>query len=132
MKYLLSFLLILSSQTVFAQDGRRAASRTPVDSAQFFTRSMEIRLTRLREALDQNNISNMVSAHALLLDDMRNAMSTIETKSPASQRLAQMRETFEEINAFIFDPAKPSELEPYLPKFEEFLKLLQEETKESK
>lgn len=132
MKYLFLLLLILSTQAIFAQENRHAAAQLPVDSAEQAVRRFDARLTRLREALDQNNASNMVSAHALLLSDIRQTIEYVEAKSPESQRLAPMRGILEKLGAFNFDPMKPAELKPYLQQFDDFLSQLKAELKDGK
>ena len=132
MKYLFLLLLILSTQTAFAQENRHAAAQVPVDSAEQAVRRFDARLIRLREALDQNNVSNMVSAHALILGDIRQTIEQIEAKSPESQRLAPMRGILEKLGAFNFDPTAPAELKPYLQDFDDFLVHLKAELRDGK
>lgn len=125
MKYLLLFLLCLSMQPVFAQTENRHA-QTPVDTAALAAIRFEGRLTRLREALDKNDVSSMTSCYANLLGDIRSAIDYTEQKDPAGQRLGSMQGVFAKFENFTFDPMKPAELKPYLSHFDDFLSLLRE------
>ena len=127
MKYLFFILFALSAHIVFAQENRHAAALTPIDSAEYAVSRFDARITRLREALEQNNVSNMVSNYAHLLGDMRSGIEYVETKSPESPNLTSMQAQLEKFGAFTFDPMKPDELQPYLSNFDEFLSLLKAE-----
>lgn len=123
MKYLLLFLCCLPVQYIFGQESNRA-TQTQIDSSEFAVRSFEIRLVRLREALDKNDVSPMVSLYAHLLGDMRQAMERVETVAPESKCLVSMQFILNKFEAFSFDPMKPQELKPYLELFEEFSVLM--------
>ena len=125
MKYFLLFLFCFFLQTLVAQDeNRHAAAETPVDSAAVAARRFEGRLTRLREALDKNDVSSTTSCYANLLGDMRSAIEHEAAQKPESEKLASMQSIFAKFEAFTFDPTKPAELKPYLASFDDFLKLL--------
>lgn len=127
MKYLLLFFLCFSLQSVFAQDeNRHAAAQTPEEIAVTAARRFEGRLTRLNEALDKNDVSAMTSCYANLLGDMRSAIEYVEKQAPESQTLVSMQGILGKFENFTFDPTKPNELKPYLPNFDDFLKLLKE------
>ena len=125
MRYLLLLLTCFAIQPLSAQETSRAA--TPVDTAEYVIRLFEGRLTRLREAVDKNDVSSMVGAYAHLLGDIREEIGRVESANPKSARLESMLFVFNKFEAFIFDPAKPEELKPYLPRFDEFLALMREE-----
>jgi len=127
MKYLFFILFALSAHIVFAQENRHAAALTPIDSAEYAVSRFDARITRLREALEQNNVSNMVSNYAHLLGDMRSGIEYVEMKSPESPNLTSMQAQLEKFGEFTFDPMKPDELRPYLSNFDEFLSLLKAE-----
>lgn len=130
MRYLFFILFAFSAQTSFAQESRHNVA--PIDSATAAIHRFDTRIVRLREALEQNNVSNMVSNYAYLLGDIRSGIEYVETKSPQSQRLASMRTILDKFSTFIFDPMKPAELRPYLPNFDDFSSLLKAELKGSK
>jgi len=125
MRYLLFILFALSIQTTFAQESRHNVA--PIDSVAAAIHRFDTRVARLREALEQNNVSNMVSNYAYLLGDIRSGIEYVETKSPQSQRLTSMRAILDKFGTFAFDPMKPAELRPYLPNFDDFSSLLKEE-----
>ena len=127
MKYFFLLFLCFSLQSAFAQDeNRHAATQTPEDKALTASRRFEGRLTRLNEALDKNDVSAMTACYANLLGDMRSAIDYVEKQTPESQRLVAMKGILGKFENFTFDPMKPGELKPYLPNFDDFLKLLQE------
>jgi hypothetical protein len=127
MKYLLLFLFCFFLQPLVAQDeNRHAAAQTPVDSAAVAARRFEGRLTRLREAVEKNDVSSMTSCYANLLGDMRSAIEHEAAQKPESEKLASMQGIFAKFETFTFDPMKPAELTPYLADFDEFLKLLKD------
>jgi DNA-binding transcriptional regulator PaaX len=127
MKYFLLLLLCLSLQSVFAQDeNRHASAQTPVDSAAVAARRFEGKLTRLREAVEKNDVSSMTACYANLLGDMRSAIEHEAAQKPEGEKLASMQKVFAKFETFTFDPMKPAELKPRLPDFDDFLKLLKE------
>lgn len=127
MKYLLLLLLCLCLQPVFAQDeNRHAAAQTPEDIAVTAARRFEGRLTRLREAMDKNDVSSMTSCYANLLGDMRSAIDYVENQAPGSRKVTDMQGVLGKFEGFTFDPMKPAELKPYLVNFDDFLALLKE------
>lgn len=125
MKYFLLFLFCFFLQPLVAQEeNRHAAAQTPVDSAAMAAHRFEGRLTRLREAIEKNDVSAMTGCYANLLGDMRSAIEHEATQKPGSQKLASMQGIFAKFETFIFDPTKPAELTPYLTNLDDFLKLL--------
>lgn len=127
MKYPLLLLFSLFLQPLFAQvENRHAAAQTPEDAAVVAARRFEGRLTRLREALDKNDVSSTTACYANLLGDIRSAIEHFETQSPESQKLSTMRNILGKFENFTFDPMKPDELKPYLAHFDDFLALLKE------
>ncbi|MBV6442064.1 MAG: hypothetical protein DYG98_02085 [Haliscomenobacteraceae bacterium CHB4] len=127
MKYFLLLLFCLSLKTVFAQDeNRHAAAQTPENIEMTAARRFEGRLTRLREALDKNDVSSMTACYANLLGDIRSAIEYYETNVPDSPKIASLQTIFAKFENFTFDPMKPGELKPYLVHFDDFLVLLKE------
>lgn len=127
MKYFLLLLFFHGLQPVFAQDeNRHAATQTPEDIEATAARRFEGRLTRLREALDKNDVSSMTACYANLLGDMRSAMEYYETNAPAGTRIASLQTVFAKFENYTFDPMKPGELKPYLVHFDDFLALLKD------
>lgn len=125
MRYLILLLTCFSLQPLSAQELSRAA--TPVDTAEYNIRLFEGRLGRLREAVEKKDVSSMVGVYAHLLGDIREEIGRVENTNPKSARLEPMLLVLNKFDAFIFDPAKPEELKPYLPRFDEFLALMKEE-----
>ena len=127
MKYLLLLLFCFCLQPVFAQEeNRHAAAQTPEDIAVTAARRFEGRLTRLREAMDKNDVSSMTACYANLLGDMRSAIDYVENQAPGSRKLTDMQGVLGKFEGFTFDPMKPGELKPYLVNFDDFLALLKE------
>jgi hypothetical protein len=127
MKYFLLLLFCLCLQPAFAQDeNRHAAAQTPEDISMTAARRFEGRLTRLHEAIEKNDVSSMTACYANLLGDMRSAIDYMEKQAPGSLKLTDMQGVLGKFENFTFDPMKPAELKPYLPNFDEFLKLLKE------
>ncbi len=127
MKYLLLLFLCLSIQPLFSQtENRHAAAATPADSNAVAARRFEGRLTRLREAMDKNDVSSMTACYANLLGDIRSAIDHEAPHATETHKHSAMLDLFARFENFTFDPMKPGELKPYLVNFDDFLALLKE------
>ena len=123
--YFILLLTLFALSSLSAQETSRTAQ--PIDTAEYAIRLFEGRLVRLREAVEKNDVSSMVGAYTHLLGDIREEIGRVENTNPGSARLEPMLSVLNQFDAFIFDPAKPGELKPYLPRFDEFLALMKEE-----
>ena len=125
MRYLVPLLFCFAIQALSAQENARPV--VPLDTVQYPVRLFEGRLLRLREALEKNDASSMVGVYAHLLGDIREEIGRVEARTPPSPRLESMLFVLNKFESYAFDPVKPDELKPYLPRFDEFLSLMKEE-----
>lgn len=124
MKYLLFlFLSVILTADAAAQSPERV-SRTAIDPAEMASKRFEGRLTRLREALDKNDVSASISCYNNLLGDVRSAIEHEESVAPQGEKIGPMRAIFTKLEAFVYDPNQPEALKPYLADLDEFRALL--------